>query len=66
MPNITKIQKQIALMTKSWTQIFFWGKYTDRFGPVTSRRECFADQFLLIEEKEGNSIELFIKKKGKI
>ena len=35
---------------------------TDRFGPVTSRRECFPYQFLLIQEKEGNSIELFVKK----
>ena len=82
MPNMTKIQKQIALMTKSWTKIFFWGKIvkigepqrqnsgcfqrdTDPFRPVTSRKDCFPYQCLVIQEKVGNSIELFIKKKGK-
>ena len=38
---------------------------TDPVGPVTSRRDCFPYQCLLIQEKVGNSIELFIKKKGK-
>ena len=81
---MTKIEKQIALMTKSWTKKVgqSWGKIvkigepqrqnigcfqqdTDRFGPVNSRGDCFPYQCLLIQEKEGNSIELFIKKKRK-